>query len=67
MKGGGGGMALCFVLSIYVRYTFSSHHNVHKSLCGLCFWGPDPLIDRFYYYLSIKGSGAQKQRTYNLL
>ena len=48
MKGGGGGMALCFVLSIYVRYTFSSHHNVHKSLCGLCFWAPDTLIDSYW-------------------
>ena len=23
------------------RYTFSSNHNVHKSLNGLCLWGPD--------------------------
>ena len=30
------------------RYTFSSNHNVHKSLCDLCFWASDPLIDRFY-------------------
>ena len=22
---------------------FSSNHNVHKSLCGLCFWAPDAL------------------------
>ena len=26
-----------------IRYTFSSNHNVHKSLCGLCFWAPDAL------------------------
>ena len=26
---------------------FSSNHNVHKSSSGLCFWAPDPLIDRF--------------------
>ena len=31
----------------YVRYIFSSNHNIHKSSCGLCFWAPDPLIDRF--------------------
>ena len=29
---------------------------------GLCFWASDPLIDIFYYNLSIKGSKAQKQR-----
>ena len=27
---------------------FSSNHNIHKSLCGRCFLGSDPLIDRFY-------------------
>ena len=32
----------------YLRYTFSSNHNVHKTLCRSCFWAPDPLIDRFY-------------------
>ena len=26
---------------------FSSNHNVHKSLCGLCFRAPDPFIDKF--------------------
>ena len=26
------------------RYTFSSNHKINKSLCGLCFWAPDPLI-----------------------
>ena len=46
---------------------FSSNHNIHKSLCGLCFWASDPLIVRFYYNLSIKGSEAQKQRPYELL
>ena len=36
---------------------------------GLCSTAPDPLIDRFYYNLSMKGSGAhaQKQRPYKLL
>ena len=33
--------------STYSRYTFLSKHNIHKSLCGHCFWAPDPLIDRF--------------------
>ena len=46
---------------------FSSNHNIHKSLCGLCFWASDPLIDRFYYNLSIKGSEVQKQRPHELL
>ena len=41
---------------------FSSNHNIHKSLSGHCFWATDPLIDRFYENLSIKGSEAQKQR-----
>ena len=26
---------------------FSSNHNIHKSLCGLCFWVSDPLIEGF--------------------
>ena len=39
---------------------FSSNHNIHKSSCGLCFWASDPLIDRFYLNLSIKGSEAKK-------
>ena len=30
---------------------FSSNHNIHKSLYGLCFWASDPFIDRFYYDL----------------
>ena len=25
---------------------FSSNRNIHKSLCGLCFWASDPLIER---------------------
>ena len=43
------------------RYAFTSNYNIHKSLCGLCFSAPDPLINRFYINLSIKGLGAQKQ------
>ena len=39
---------------------FSSNHNIHKSLYGLCFWASDPLIDKYFYDLSIKGSEAQK-------
>ena len=46
------------------RDTFSSDHNVHKSSCGLYFWAPDPLIDRFVYNLLIKGSRAQKLKTF---
>ena len=33
--------------STYSRYTLLSKPNIHKSLCGHCFWAPDPLIDRF--------------------
>ena len=46
---------------------FSSNRNIHKSSCGLCFWASDPLIHRFYENLSIKGSEAQKQKSYELL
>ena len=38
---------------------FSSNHNIHKRSHGLCFWASDPLIDKFYKNLSIKGSEAQ--------
>ena len=30
-----------------VDILFSSNHNIHKSLCGLCFCASDPLIERF--------------------
>ena len=46
---------------------FLSNHNIHKSSHGLCFWASDPLIDKFYKNLSIKGSEAQKQRLHELL
>ena len=46
---------------------FLSNHNIHKSLSGLCFWASDPLVDKFYKNLSIKGSEAQKQRPDELL
>ena len=26
---------------------FSSNHNIHKSLCALCFWASDPLVEIF--------------------
>ena len=46
---------------------FPSNHNIHKSLHGL-FWGAsDPLIERFYKNLSIKGPEAQKQSLHQLL
>ena len=51
----------------YVRYTFSSNHNIHKISCGLCFWTLDPFINRLYSNLSIKGFGALKQRPSKLL
>ena len=31
----------------YVRYTFSSNHNIHKSSFGLYFWVQDSLMDTF--------------------
>ena len=46
---------------------FPSNRNIHKSSCGLCFWASVPLIDRFYWNLSIKGSEAGKQRPHELL
>ena len=46
---------------------FPSNDIIHKSLCGLCFLASDPLIDKFYKNLSIKGSEAQKQRPEELL
>ena len=36
------------VPNTYIRYTFSSNHNIHISLCKLCFWASEPLIDKFY-------------------
>ena len=53
--------------NIHIRYTFSSIYNVHKYSCGLWVCAPDPLINRFYYNLSIKGYEAQKQRPHKLL
>ena len=44
-----------------------SNHNIHKSSYGICFLASDPLMDRFYLDLSIKGSEAQKQRWHELL
>ena len=46
---------------------FSSNHNIHKSLSGHCFWASDPLINGFYYNLSIKWPEVQKQRPHELL
>ena len=50
-----------------VDILFLSNHNIHKSSCGHCFWASDPLNDRFYLNLSIKGSEAQKQWPHELL
>ena len=46
---------------------FPSNRNIHKSSYSLCFWASDPLIDRFYWTLSIKESEAQKRWPYELL
>ena len=50
-----------------LRYTFSSNHNAHNSSCGLFLGASDPLIDRSYKNLSIKGFEAQKQRPHEFL
>ena len=42
---------------LLITSRFMSNHNVHKSLCGLCFWAPDPLI----------GPGANEQSPNELL
>ena len=34
--------ALKFLKVCTYRYTFSTNHNIHKSLCGLCFLAPVP-------------------------
>ena len=31
-----------YTSTIYIRYTFSSNHNIHKSLSAHSFWAPDP-------------------------
>ena len=33
---------------MYVRYTFLSNPNIHKSSYGFCIWASDPFIDRIY-------------------
>ena len=44
----------------YFRCTFSSKHNIQKSLGGLCFWAPDSLL----YILGPQGLlGASRQRS----
>ena len=48
------------IMTVSLDILFSSNHNIHKSSCGLCFLAPDPLINRFYPTLLIKGSLAQK-------
>ena len=34
---------------------FSSNHNIHKSLCGLCFWASDVLTIDFSKIYQLKG------------
>ena len=45
-------------IGIILDILFSSNHNIHKSSYDFCFWASDPLIDRFYNNLLIKGSEA---------
>ena len=58
---------MTYIIKKHTRYNFSSNHNIHWRLWDLGFWAPDPLIDRFYKNLLIKGSGEQKQRPHKLL
>ena len=44
-----------------MRYSFSSKHNIHKSLCGLSFWTSDPLIDIFCKINQLKGLKPKKK------
>ena len=55
------GKAICML-----DILFSLNCNIHKSSHGLSFWASNPLIDKFYLDLSIKGSDAQKQRPHEL-
>ena len=41
-------IALWPPLLVLVDILFPSNHNINKSSYGLCFWAPDPLIERFY-------------------
>ena len=61
-------MNLQHTASRRLEILFPSNHNIHKSLCDLCFWALDPLIDRFYKNLSIKGATeAKTQAPHELL
>ena len=40
---------------VAIIYTFSSNHNIYKSLYGLCSWASELFIERFYKNISIKG------------
>ena len=62
-----GACAVPFAVTGGLDIFFSSNHNIYRSLHGLCFWASDPLIDKHYSNLSIKGSEAKKQRPYELL
>ena len=35
---------MTYIIKKHTRYNFSSNHNIHWRLWGLCFWAPDPLI-----------------------
>ena len=41
-----------FLTYRYIRYTFSSNHNIHKSLCGLCFWAS--VLSKIYQSKGLK-------------
>ena len=38
----------------HLEILFSSNHNIHKSLRGLCFWASDPLIDSLLKFFQLK-------------
>ena len=35
-----------FAQGVFFKYTISSNHNILITSRGLCFWTPDPLIDK---------------------
>ena len=37
----------CILRYVLLDILFPSNHNIHKSLCGHCFWASDPLIERY--------------------
>ena len=39
---------ICLEFHVGIKCIFSSNQIIHKISFSLCFWAPDPLIDKFY-------------------